>query len=458
MLDVPEPPGPVAPRWSPPRRRSDRRTRSGRPGGPYVIRRADGAYAPLRIVPLAPPPDPDEAAGAAAGPIGRVRPPVAAVTVIGTGVAWAALVLVGLRWPHAARTIGGTGAVDHALWRTLLADRILAVAGWLATASSLFVLGGALFRGLVAGPVERRASSAARAAPRRRGGPGEGRHADRPYGSGGVVPARDPTGTGVAARQAAMVQVAAVVGVLASAAAVVLRAVELSAGSVSIGLTRLGHVATTPFGIAAVTRAVGLVLLAWSATSPSPARGPAPPRTGALGGIAVLTAFAVVGHPQATPASSHALRAALVGAQVAHVLTTAVWFGGICLLAVELRARRRLGDPCGSAAVIGRFSTLAGVTMLGVAATGTVLAWSQIAPLGAAPGTAYGRALLAKLACVAVVVAIGAYNRQRLVPAVERHGDAERAWHGLRRTLLAEALVIGGGVLVATAAMTSGGF
>lgn len=70
--------------------------------------------------------------------------------------------------------------------------------------------------------------------------------------------------------------------------------------------------------------------------------------------------------------------------------------------------------------------------------------------------TAYGRALLAKLICVGAVVAFGGYKRQVLVPAVER-ADQRRAWHRLRRTLVAETLVMALGVLLATAALTSGG-
>jgi putative copper export protein len=426
-----------------------------------VIRRADGAYAPVRIVSLEHEPRP----GAGAEPLDRVPSSVAAAAGLAVVVAWAAFVLVGLRWPHVARTTGGLGAaIDHSVWRTLLADRIIAVAGWLATATTLFVLGGALFRLLVAGPVERREAGPALsgAAGRRaragvRAGAGA-RSGPRPPRRLQVVasPASGGLALAVAARHAAVVRGAALLGVLASGAAVVLRAVELSAGSVSVGLTRLGFVATTPFGIAALARVAGLVVLAWSASTPT--GGPAGGRAAALGGVAVLAAFALVGHPQATPAASTALRGGLVAAQVTHVLMAALWFGGICLLAMDLRERRRLGDPRGSAAVVARFSSLAGLAVLGVTATGLALARSQVDTIAGAPETAYGRALIAKLGCVALVVAIGGYNHQFLVPSVERKGDTAGAWRGLRRTLVAEGLVIGGGVLVATAAMTSGGF
>ena len=277
---------------------------------------------------------------------------------------------------------------------------------------------------------------------------GEHRRVLAEGGDGGGDGGRRWVGS-VVGRQVAAVRAAAVIGVVATGAAVVLRAVEVSAGSVSVGTTRIGFVATTPFGVAAVARVIGLL---WLAASPEGGR------LGSLGGVAVLASFVVVGHPQATALSSRTLDGALVAAQAVHVLVAAAWFGGLCCLVLDLRQRRRLGDPHGSAAVISRFSTIAGLAVVTATATGLALARSQVPSVTAAPGTAYGRALLAKLGCVAVVVAIGGYNRQRLVPAVARHRDTTRAWHALRRTLVAEALIIACGVLVATAAMTSGGF
>jgi putative copper export protein len=70
--------------------------------------------------------------------------------------------------------------------------------------------------------------------------------------------------------------------------------------------------------------------------------------------------------------------------------------------------------------------------------------------------TGYGRALVAKLALVGLVVALGAYNHYRLVPAVVVEDDAV-AWRLLGHTAAVEAMTIGVGILIATAAMTSGG-
>jgi copper transport protein len=109
-----------------------------------------------------------------------------------------------------------------------------------------------------------------------------------------------------------------------------------------------------------------------------------------------------------------------------------------------------------SAEVVERFSTAAGVSLALVAATGVALARSQVTSLDALTSTPYGRALAIKLVLVGLVIAIGGYNKLFAVPrVVERGGPV--AWRTLHRTLLAEAAIIAGGVLLATTAMTSGG-
>ena len=55
------------------------------------------------------------------------------------------------------------------------------------------------------------------------------------------------------------------------------------------------------------------------------------------------------------------------------------------------------------------------------------------------------------------MAALGAYNHVRLVPAVVGRDDVG-AWRLLGRTAALEGAVIASAVLVATAAMTSGGF
>jgi putative copper export protein len=91
-----------------------------------------------------------------------------------------------------------------------------------------------------------------------------------------------------------------------------------------------------------------------------------------------------------------------------------------------------------------------------VVCSGTVLTAGQVALRTAFWTTPYGRALVAKLAFVGVVLVIGGYNRQRVVPAIAERNDPA-AWRHLRVTCVAEALVMALGVLLMTAAMTSGG-
>jgi putative copper export protein len=359
----------------------------------------------------------------------RVGAGVVIVVGVGLALALAWFVLVVLRRPEAVHPSDAVGErMDRLVVRTMLADRVLAVMGWASTVSALLVLGGMIFRGLVLAPVRRRvlAGSDARSRRERR----RRRLTSHRYRA-----------------EEDLLRRAAVVGMVAGAVAIVLRTATLSDSSLftTIVPSRLSFVATSPFGVATLLRSAGLALVG---------SGPSDRRNCWPGALAILGSFAVVGHPQATAA---AILSPLTAAQLVHVSVVATWFGGVAFLAFDLRHRRRVGDPRGSALVVGRFSVVAGASVVAAGATGTLLAWSQIGAVPALWETAYGRAVMIKVACVGLVAATGAYNHLFLVPAVERDDDGVVAWHRLRRTATAEALIIGLGVLVATAAMTSGG-
>jgi putative copper export protein len=403
------------------------------------------------------------------GPAIPVRPPSRAAAVLGLlaaiGFAW--LVLVTLRQPTVpVPPIGPAGArIDEAVAQTLYADRVLAVLDWTANVSTLLVLGGVIYRLFVAGPEP--------------GKPGS-KHA-------GPLNARSPQAAPGATSSSAGLRTlrqAAVAGVAAELGSMLVRAVAMSGSGLAAAWDpdMLGFVVAVPFGDAALVRIAGLLLLAALAVPvESPVRqawaqrrnghhpngngngrGPAP-RTASerlalekfaclLGGLVVLASFVLVGHPQATE------RAPLLAfAQCIHVLAVSTWFGGVAFLSIELRQQRREGTARVFAGAIARFSTVAGATVVMAGATGLVLANSQLASPSALLDTPYGRALLVKLCVLAVPLLLGAYNRQRLVPAVVRR-DEPAAWRHLRQTMTLEALFIALGVLVATAAMTSGGF
>jgi copper transport protein len=161
-----------------------------------------------------------------------------------------------------------------------------------------------------------------------------------------------------------------------------------------------------------------------------------------LGAAAVIASFALTGHAATTDP-----RWLVVGADLAHTLAGAAWFGGLVLLLVALRRRRAVDDPVGGGRLVARFSTLATGAVLLVAVAGSGLAWAQVRTLRALTGNVYGWTLLAKVALVVAVLAVGLYNNRRLVPAIAR--GTNKAWRILRRTVRYE--VVG---LVAVVALT----
>ena len=131
----------------------------------------------------------------------------------------------------------------------------------------------------------------------------------------------------------------------------------------------------------------------------------------------------------------------VMGADLIHAATAAVWLGGLVALILHIvRAQRSTGDRATAAIVLGRFSTLAGgvVVLLGV--TGTILAVSIVGSIPALVGSVYGRMLLVKLGMVAVIGGLALWNRFGLVPHVAREGMTGRAWNQLKLAIRLEAV------------------
>jgi len=186
------------------------------------------------------------------------------------------------------------------------------------------------------------------------------------------------------------------------------------------------------------------------------------------GGPAAVIGFGIVGCALAlTPAlAGHAHTqspvALLVPADVIHVVAMSAWLGGLVYLLFAVPAATRTLDPAGRtrllAATLQRFSPLALVSVLALAATGTIQALVEVRHLDALTSTAFGRAVLIKIALLTILTGLGAVNRRRVVPTLRRlaaggaaPGDAGRL---LRRTLRAEVLLILV-VLGVTGALTS---
>jgi copper transport protein len=104
---------------------------------------------------------------------------------------------------------------------------------------------------------------------------------------------------------------------------------------------------------------------------------------------------------------------------------------------------------------VARFSGVATIAILAVGATGVALAWTQVRTVSSLTSTTYGQLLLVKVAIVAMIAGLAAYNRFVLVPAVaaaatdDRRRDA--GWRVLGRTVRLEAVAIGVAVAVTAA-------
>ncbi len=151
----------------------------------------------------------------------------------------------------------------------------------------------------------------------------------------------------------------------------------------------------------------------------------------------------------------------LVGGDAIHLAGAAAWFGGLVLLALTLRATRLEDDPVGAATLVTRFSRLALWSVVALTLAGTAMALPLVRGLDALTSTAYGWTLLAKVAVVAVVVALAAYNRRVLVDAVrartvpaggsvdappdgtvERTSSTAAAWSRLTQVVQVEAVLL----------------
>ncbi|MBV8836620.1 MAG: copper homeostasis membrane protein CopD [Alphaproteobacteria bacterium] len=152
-------------------------------------------------------------------------------------------------------------------------------------------------------------------------------------------------------------------------------------------------------------------------------------------------ALAWSGHGAATPGEPGAIH---VVADVIHLTAAAAWLGSLVPLALLLRVAPT--DPLGVAALA---RMLRRYTPLGTAAVGGLIL-SGIVNVLFVPGklsgwitSEYGRVLAAKLALFAIMVAIAAVNRAKLVPALAAsQGDAaaqrDDAVRRLRVHILAE--------------------
>lgn len=240
---------------------------------------------------------------------------------------------------------------------------------------------------------------------------------------------------------------AAIVGMLTSLAAIALQ------GALGAGVT-LSHAVDWPVLEGSLDTRTGHTWLlrsaVWAFLVVFLALYRKPPSRGGTIAAALPTAVLVGTLPYAGHAETQSPQALLIPADVLHVLAAGAWLGGLVLLLACFwpRGPHALGD--GAAEAIARFSRLALPAIVVLIATGSTQAWFYLGSVSAFVETTYGWALLAKIALLALIVALAAGNRRRTTLHLAQ-GDVDAASQ-LRRTIRAE-VVVAVLVLAATATL-----
>lgn len=219
--------------------------------------------------------------------------------------------------------------------------------------------------------------------------------------------------TGDRSRLLGLVRRTALAGVVVTVVGVALQA-ALTSGAGLAGMVApeaLADTALSGYGASAAVRLLGLAALLAGLSGLAAGRA----QIALVGAVVAAASFALTGHTLTTEP-----RWLVLTADVAHLLAAAVWFGGLALLLLALRHTRVTDDPVAAGGLVARFSALASVAIVVVGVAGLALAWVEVRVPRALVSTAYGWTMIAKLAVVALVAAIGVYNNRRLVPALAR--------------------------------------
>lgn len=200
---------------------------------------------------------------------------------------------------------------------------------------------------------------------------------------------------------------AAVVAAAGSIIQIPLFAAEVTGlGVAAIGsASALIDALSSPLGVAALVRVAALGVLAWAA------RGQRLPPSIWVGIGGLVVAELLTGHTRTTEPAW-----LVIGADAVHVFVAAVWLGGLAALFIVLRPGGE--DAASAAAAVGKFSAMAGWSVVGATVAGLALAWAEVRTFGALTSTPYGWTLVAKIVIVMAVIAVGAYNNRVLVPSI----------------------------------------
>jgi copper transport protein len=269
---------------------------------------------------------------------------------------------------------------------------------------------------------------------------------------------RRTAGRAFAARLRVVLWAAAALGLVATAAQIVLEGAEAAgvSGFSAITKTIVEETLQTRFGTV-----WGFAFLAWIAVAllasfvSRAGRGPML--------MIVPLAYLVLCPALSGHGSSQSPIALNFTVNAIHVAAMAVWLGGLAALLLVLpTATRSAGSPTDRgrllAGPLGRFSTLALAMVALIMATGLIQAYVYVRHLGDLFSTGYSRAVLAKFLLLLCVIAVAAYNRRTSVPqleAIAERGESPgRPGVLLRRALRAEVALLAV-VIGVTAALAS---
>ncbi len=226
-----------------------------------------------------------------------------------------------------------------------------------------------------------------------------------------ILPATAPALVPARRRLRAWTGGAVVVLLAASAGELVVRARTMSGGSLGVAIAAVPLVlGRTHFGLvwtARLAALVGLLILSFGRLRTL--------RLALACGIALTTTL--TGH--AADRGDFTLSALV---DWGHVLAASAWVGGLLGLALVALVERPDWPAAPFAAVVRRFSTLAGLCLAVVVASGVYNAWWQLGAPSQLWTTFYGRVLAVKLLAVLALVGLGAANRYALLPRLDRDG------------------------------------
>ncbi len=155
-----------------------------------------------------------------------------------------------------------------------------------------------------------------------------------------------------------------------------------------------------------------------------------------------IASFAFASHPTSVDPKVVGIFAAIV-----HRWGFGLWLGGLPALILLIGVGPVADDTRRLAVLVLRqFSHIATIAMAGILASGVLLTWLILGEFAPLIGTPYGRLLVAKLICLAGVLAIARNLQQSLLPALEaKPADAtflSYARHVKVETVLAVLIVV----------------